>query len=88
MVLRKKNWSFDKWATVIFSDESNFQLMNRKNTPLVHRFKNENMSLCSLNSVYKPVVAVLASGVKFQFEVLVLARFTVVEWTSISTLTP
>lgn len=37
----KKNWSFDKWATVIFSDESNFQLINRKNTPLVRRFKDE-----------------------------------------------
>jgi hypothetical protein len=39
--LEKKNWSFDKWATVIFSDESNFQLINRKNTPLVRRFKDE-----------------------------------------------
>jgi transposase len=39
--LEKKNWSFEKWASVIFSDESNFQLINRKNTPLVRRFKHE-----------------------------------------------
>ena len=39
--LEKKNWSFQKWASVIFSDESNFQFINRKNTPLVRRFRHE-----------------------------------------------
>lgn len=39
--VERKNWPFEKWSQVIFSDESNFQLINRKNTPLVRRFKEE-----------------------------------------------
>lgn len=39
-----KNWSHEKWASVVFSDESNFQLINRKITPTVRRFANEKYS--------------------------------------------
>jgi transposase len=35
------NWTYQQWAKVIFSDESNFQLVNRKNRQLVRRFANE-----------------------------------------------
>jgi transposase len=28
--VERKNWSFAKWSTIIFSDESNFQIVNRK----------------------------------------------------------
>lgn len=39
--LERKNWSIDKWAQMINSDESNFQLVNRKGVQRVWRFKNE-----------------------------------------------
>ncbi len=39
--LERKNWAFEKWSSVLFSDESNFQLVNRKTTARVRRFKNE-----------------------------------------------
>lgn len=41
---QRKNWGYDLWATVIFSDESNFQLINRKNIPKVVRFPNEKFN--------------------------------------------
>jgi hypothetical protein len=34
----RDNWSYEKWATVIFSDKSHFQLDNRKNKQLIRRF--------------------------------------------------
>jgi hypothetical protein len=37
----RRNWSYSKWANVIFSDESNFQLINRKASPSVRRFQSE-----------------------------------------------
>ena len=37
----RENWSFAKWSSVTFSDESNFTLLNRKTTPFVRRFKHE-----------------------------------------------
>jgi transposase len=40
----RKNWSFDKWSNVIWSDESNFELFNRKNAPLVRRFKEDKLN--------------------------------------------
>jgi hypothetical protein len=40
----RKNWSFDKWSNVIWSDESNFELYNRKNAPLVRRFKEDKLN--------------------------------------------
>ena len=27
---QRRNWGYEKWATVIFSDEANFELINRK----------------------------------------------------------
>lgn len=35
------NWGFQKWASVIFSDEANYMLVNRKTTPQVRRFRHE-----------------------------------------------
>ena len=35
------NWSVEKWKQVIFSDESNFQLINSIKKPLVKRLNNE-----------------------------------------------
>ena len=34
-------WPLEMWKQIIFSDESNFKLMNRKNKVLVKRFKPE-----------------------------------------------
>jgi hypothetical protein len=39
--MKYQNWSFSKWKLVIFSDESNFQLINRKNIPYVRRMIEE-----------------------------------------------
>ena len=39
--LERKYWSYEKWSRVIFSDESNFELINRKMVPFVRRFKHE-----------------------------------------------
>lgn len=39
--MERRNWSHEKWASVIFSDESNYQVINRKNKPTVRRFKEE-----------------------------------------------
>jgi transposase len=39
-----KNWTHETWSRVIFSDESNFQLINRKNKPLVRRLKYEKFT--------------------------------------------
>ena len=36
-----ENWSFLHWQQVIFSDESNFKLINRKNIPVVRRMIQE-----------------------------------------------
>lgn len=37
----RQSWGYEKWASAIFSDESNFTLINRKTTPRVWRFKDE-----------------------------------------------
>lgn len=37
----RQNWGYEKWASVIFSDESNYMLINRKTTARVWRFSNE-----------------------------------------------
>jgi len=37
----RRNWSYSKWSNVIFSDESNFELINRKVSPTIRRFKHE-----------------------------------------------
>lgn len=37
----RRNWGYEKWASVIFSDESNYTLINRKTTTTVWRFSNE-----------------------------------------------
>ena len=42
--LERKNWTFEKWSSVLFSDESNFQLVNRKTTARVRRLKMRNMN--------------------------------------------
>ena len=39
--LQRRNWSYAKWASVIFSDECNFEVINRKTRPLVRRFRDE-----------------------------------------------
>ena len=39
-------WSLEKWKQVIFSCESNFEVMNRKSKVLVKRFKSEKYSNC------------------------------------------
>ena len=36
-----KYWGYDMWSTVIFSDESNFKMINRKVRPIVKRFPDE-----------------------------------------------
>ena len=38
------NWGFEQWKNVIFSDESNFELFNRKGQVLVKRFAHERFS--------------------------------------------
>lgn len=38
---RYVNWSYAEWSKVIFSDESNFQLVNRKTKIKVRRFSSE-----------------------------------------------
>jgi transposase len=48
--LERRNWSYNKWSTIIFSDESNFELKNRKNKPYVRRFKNEKYDNRMVNS--------------------------------------
>ena len=35
------NWSVERWKQVIFSDESNFQVINGSTKPIVKRLKNE-----------------------------------------------
>lgn len=39
--LEKRDWTYSKWAEVIFSDESNYKLINRKSRPTVRRFIHE-----------------------------------------------
>ena len=41
----RRNWSYDKWSSILFSDESNFQLVNRKTKATVRRFKHEKYML-------------------------------------------
>ena len=38
---QRVNWGHSKWASIIFSDEANYELTNRKTRPIVRRFKNE-----------------------------------------------
>ncbi|CAF2146954.1 unnamed protein product [Rotaria magnacalcarata] len=35
------NWSIDDWSNIIFSDESNFEVINRKNRVYIRRFRND-----------------------------------------------
>ncbi|CAF4854548.1 unnamed protein product, partial [Rotaria magnacalcarata] len=35
------NWSIDDWSNIIFSDESNFEVINRKNRMYIRRFHND-----------------------------------------------
>ena len=35
------NWSINDWSNVIFSDESNFEVFNRKNRIYIRRFCND-----------------------------------------------
>jgi hypothetical protein len=68
----RKYWRHEKWSTVIFSDGSNFELVNRKNSPLVRRFKHEKNFIRNLSSIkLKVVVDQLEFGVVFR--VLALA---------------
>lgn len=39
----RKNWTYTDWSRVIFSDESNFQIVNRKTRPYIRRL-NEKFS--------------------------------------------
>jgi transposase len=39
--LDKQNWGYEKWASIIFSDESNYMLTNRKTNRRVWRLDNE-----------------------------------------------
>ena len=50
--LEKRNWTFSKWSNVIFSDESNFRLVNRKLIPKVRRFSHEKY----LSMFIKPII--------------------------------
>lgn len=38
---KRRDWGYGKWAEVIFSDESNFKVINRKTRPKVWRYRNE-----------------------------------------------
>lgn len=38
---QRLNWTVNDWSRVIFSDESNFEVLNRKSRVIVKRFKNE-----------------------------------------------
>ena len=35
------NWSMEEWSNVIFSDESNYEILNRKNRIYIFRFQND-----------------------------------------------
>ena len=35
------NWSVKDWSNVIFSDESNYEVLNRKNRIYIRRFRND-----------------------------------------------
>ena len=35
------SWSEKDWSNVIFSDESNYEILNRKNRIYIHRFRND-----------------------------------------------
>lgn len=37
----RRDWGYGKWADIIFSDESNFKIVNRKTKPTVWRFRHE-----------------------------------------------
>ena len=36
-----QNWSINDWSNVIFFDESNFEVLNRKNRICIRRFRND-----------------------------------------------
>ena len=38
---RRQHWSIEQWSRIIFSDESNFEVFNRKGRVWVKRLKNE-----------------------------------------------
>ena len=35
------NWSINDWSNVIFSDESNFEVLNRQSGIYIRRFRND-----------------------------------------------
>ena len=35
------DWSVKDWSNVIFSDESNYEVLNRKNRTYIRRFRND-----------------------------------------------
>ena len=39
------NWSVEDWCRIIFSDESNFEVFNRKNRMYIRRFRNDRTRL-------------------------------------------
>ncbi len=39
--LSYSDWTYAKWSDVIFSDESNYKVINRKTRPTVWRFSSE-----------------------------------------------
>ena len=48
------NWSINDWSNVIFSDESNFEVLNRKNRISICRFRNDRTRFeRSQNRVHK-----------------------------------
>ena len=48
------NWSINDWSNVIFSDESNFEVLNRKNRIYIRRFRNDRIRFeRSRNRVHK-----------------------------------
>lgn len=40
----RRNWGYSKWADILFSDESNFKIVNRKTKPTVWRYREEKYS--------------------------------------------
>ena len=35
------NWSVNDWSNVVFTDESNYEILNRKNRIYIHRFRHD-----------------------------------------------
>ena len=56
------DWNFSDWKNVIFSDESHFEVFNRKNRSYVRRLPSESDKPFCFRPVFKVVVDLLASG--------------------------